>query len=77
MFSKLMARLSEFHNWLHDMWGRQEGVNDDNVDITMGVTTRFPGVVDGHQVGYEGIRPATQVGPRTVEACQGGHDDGA
>ena len=33
-------------------------------------------VVDGDQVGYDGIRPATQVGPRRVEACLGGHDDG-
>ena len=72
-----MARLTKFHNRLHDVWERQDGVKDDNVDITTGVTTRFPGGVDGHQAGYEGIRPATQVGPRTVEGCLGGHDDGA
>ena len=54
-----MARLSDFHNWLHDVWERQDGVKDDNVDITTGVTTRFPGGVDGHQAGYEGIRQAT------------------
>ena len=72
-----MARLSEFHNWLHDVWERQDGISDDHVDITTGVTARFPGGVDGHQAGYEGVRQATQVGPRTVEADLGGHDDGA
>ena len=54
-----MARLSDFHNWLHDVWERQDGISDDHVDITTGVTTRFPGGVDGHQAGYEGIRQAT------------------
>ena len=53
-------------NWLHDMWGRQEGVNDDNDDITAGVTTWSPSGVDGVQAGYDGIRPATQVGRRGV-----------
>ena len=72
-----MARLSEFRNRLHDVCGRQDGISDDHVDITTRVTTRFPGVVDGHQAGYEGVRQATQVGPRTVEAGLGGHDDGA
>ena len=77
LFSKLMARLSEFHNWHNDACGRQDGICDDHVDITTGVTTRFLGGIDGDQVGYEGIRPATQVGPRTVESGLGGHDDGA
>ena len=31
-----MARLSEFHNWHNDVWGRQDGISDDNVDITTG-----------------------------------------
>ena len=71
-----MARLSKFHNWLHDVWERQDGISDDHVDITTVATTRFPGGVDGHQAGYEGIRQATQVGPRTVEGCLGSHDEG-
>ena len=49
-----MARQVPLQNMLHDVWGRQEGVNDDNVDITTGVTTRFPSGVDGDQAGYEG-----------------------
>ena len=53
-------------NTLHGVWGRQEGVNDDNVDITTGVTTRFPRGVDGDHAEYDGIRPATQVGRRWV-----------
>ena len=56
--------------------GATRWLNDDNVDITTGVTTRFPGGVDGHQAGYDGIRSVTQVGPRTVEAGLGGHDAG-
>ena len=71
-----MARLSEFHNWRHDVWERQDGIKDDNVDITKGVTTRFPGGVDGYQAGYDTILQATQVGARTVDAWLGGHDDG-
>ena len=38
--------------------------------------TRFRRGVDGDQSGYDGIRPATHVGPRGVEAGLGGHDDG-
>ena len=57
-----MARLSEFHNWHDDAWQRQDGIDDDNVDITTGVTTRFPRGVDGDQAGYDGMRPASQVG---------------
>ena len=75
LVSKLMARLSEFRNWHNDVWERQDGVKDDHVDITTGVTTRFPGGVDGYQAGYEGIWQATQVGPRPVEAGLGGHND--
>ena len=71
-----MARLSKFRNWHHEVCGRQDGVSDDNVDITTGVTTRFPGGVDGHRAGYEGVQSATQVGPRPVEAGLGGHDAG-
>ena len=71
----VMARLSKFHNRLHDVWERQDGVKDDNVDITTGVTTRFPGGVDGYQAGYEGIWQATQVRPRPVEGSLGGNDD--
>ena len=71
-----MARLSEFRNWHNDVCGRQDGISDDHVDITTGVTTRFPGGVDGHQAGYEGVRPATHLGPRRVEGCLRGNDDG-
>ena len=71
-----MARLSEFHNWLHDVWERQDGISDDHVDITTGVTTRFPGGVDGDQAGYDGVRSATHLGPRRVEGCLRGNDDG-
>ena len=75
-FSKYLARRVPLQNRLHDVWGRQEGVNDDNVDITTEVTTRFPRGVDGDQAGYDGVRPATQVGRRRVEGCLRGHDDG-
>ena len=53
-------------NRLHDVWGRQEGVNDVNVDITTGVTTWSPRGVDGDHAGYDRIQPATQVGRRRV-----------
>ena len=76
MFSKYMARQVRLQNRLHDTWERQEGVNDDNVDLTTVVTTQFPRGVDGDQAGYDGIRPATQVGRRCVEVCLGVHDDG-
>ena len=66
-----MARQVPFQNRLRDVWGRQEGVNDDNVDITTGVTTRFPRGVDGDQAGCDGIRPATQVGRRGSEVGRG------
>ena len=71
-----MARLSEFHNWHNDASERQDGIEDDNVDVTTEVTTRFQRGVEGELAGYDGIRPASQVGPRRVEACLGGHDDG-
>ena len=61
-----MARQVRLQNRLHDIWGRQEGIKDDNVDLTTGVTTRFPSGVDGDHAGYAGIRPATQVGRRGV-----------
>ena len=77
MFSKYMARQVPFQNTLHDVRARQEGVNDDNVDITTGVTTWFPRGVNGDQAGYETIRPATQVGRRGVEGCLRGQDAGA
>ena len=76
IFQNIWPARPDVQNTLHDVFGRQEGVNDDNVGITTGVTTRFPRGVDGDQVGYDGIRPATQVGRRTVEACLGGHDAG-
>ena len=59
-----MARLSEFRNWHNDVCGRQDGISDDNVDITTGVTTLFQMGFDGDQAGYDGIRPATHLGPR-------------
>ena len=46
-------------------------------DITTGVTRRYLTGVDGERAGNDTTRPATQVGPRTVEAGLGGHDDGA
>ena len=58
------------------MWERQEGVNDDNVDITTGVMTRFPRGVDGDQAGYDGIPSAKHVGQRCAEVCLRGRDDG-
>ena len=42
-----------------------------------GVTRRFLKGVDGELAGYDTTWPATQVGPRPVEACLGGQDDGA
>ena len=65
-FSKYMASQVRLQNTLHDVRGRQEGVNDDNVDITTGITTRFPSGVDGDNAGYAGIQPATQVDRRRV-----------
>ena len=76
MFSKYMARQVRLRNGLHDIWGRQEGVNDDNDDITTGVATWFQRGVDGDQAGYETTRPATQVCRRGVDGCLRGHDDG-
>ena len=46
-------------------------------NITTGVTRRYLTGVDGERAGNDTTRPATQVGPRTVEAGLGGHDDGA
>ena len=73
MFSKYMARFFKIYGppgtaseHAYDVWERQEGVNDDNVDITMGVTTWSPSGVDGDHAGYARIRPATQVGRRRV-----------
>ena len=71
-----MARLSKFHNWHNDAWERQEYIKDDNVDTVTGGTTRFQMGVDGDQAGYDRIRPATHVGPRRVDGCLRGHDDG-
>ena len=71
-----MARLSEFCNWHNDVCGRQDGIGDDNVDITTGVTALFPRGVDGDQAGYDGVRSATHLGPRRVEGCLRGNDDG-
>ena len=72
-----MARHVRRSERLHDICGRQEGVNDDNVDLTTGVTTRFPIGFDGDQAGYDGIQSATHLGPRGVEGCLGGHEEGA
>ena len=71
-----MARQVPLQNMLHDVWGRQEGVNDDNVDITTGVTTRSLRVFAGDHAGYDTIRPATHVGRRGAEWCLRGYDDG-
>ena len=42
-----------------------------------GVTRWFLKRVEGERAGNDMTLPATQVGPRTVEAGLGGHDDGA
>ena len=44
IFQNIWPARYRVQNRLHDVFGQQEGVNDDNVDITMGVTTRFPRV---------------------------------
>ena len=46
-------------------------------DVTTGVTTRFQSGFEGERAGNGTTWPATQVGPRTVKAGLGGHDDGA
>ena len=43
----------------------------------MGVTRPFLTVVEGEPTGNDTTWSATQVGPRRVEACLGGQDDGA
>ena len=75
-FSKLVARLSEFHNWHNDASERQDGIEDDNVDVTTEVTTRFQRGVEGELAGYDGVRSATHLGPRRAEGCLRGNDDG-
>ena len=45
-------------------------------DVTTGVPTRSLTGVEGEWDGNDMTRPATQVGPRTVEAGLGGHDAG-
>ena len=45
-------------------------------DVTTGATTRSLTDVDGERAGNDTTWLATQVGPRTVEAGLGGHDDG-
>ena len=71
-----MARLSEFRNWHNDVCGRKDGIKDNNVDITTGVTELFPRGVDGDQAGYDGVRSATHLGPGGAEGCLRGNDDG-
>ena len=56
-FSKYMARQVLRSEHASRRVGRQEGVNDDNVDLTTGVTKRFPRGIDGDHAGYDGIRP--------------------
>ena len=71
-----MARLSEFRNWHNDVCGRQDGISEDHVDITTGVTELFSMGVDGDLAGYDGVRSATHLGPRGAEGRLGGNDDG-
>ena len=47
-----------------------------HVGITTGVTELFPRGVDGDQAGYDGVRPATHLGPGGAEECLRGNDDG-
>ena len=75
MFSKLVARLSEFRNWHNDVCGRQDGISDDRGDVTTG-SRRGSQDVDGDQAGYDGVRSATHLGPRRGEGCLRGNDDG-
>ena len=42
-----------------------------------GVKRLFLTGVEGERAGNDTTWPATQVGPRRIEACLGGHDDGA
>ena len=70
-----MVRLSEFRNWHNDVCGRQDGISEDHVNITTGVTTWFPRGVDGELAGYDGVRSATHLGPRGAEGCLRGNDD--
>ena len=50
---------------------------DHRGDVTTGVTARAVRGVGGEWAGNDTTRPATQVGPRAVEAGLGGQDDGA
>ena len=45
-------------------------------DVTTGVRRWFQRGVEGEPAGNNMTRPATQVGPRAVEAGLGGHDAG-
>ena len=55
----------------------QNAFKEGRGDVTTGVTIRYLTGVDGELAGNDTTWPATQVGPRTDEACLGGHDDGA
>ena len=52
-----------------------EGIGDDVLDATIGVTAGAVRGVEGEQAGKDTTRAATQVGPRPVEVGLGGHDD--
>ena len=54
-----------------------EGIAVDVPDVTTRFTARFLTGVEGEPAGNDTTWSATQVGPRRVEACLGGQDDGA
>ena len=68
IFQSIWPARNRVQNKLHDMWGRQEGVNEDIVCITTGVMTRFPTSVDGDYAGCDTTLAATRVGRRRVDS---------
>ena len=53
-----------------------DGIGDDDKDVTTGVTAWCLGVLSGGHARNDTTRPATQVGLRGHEAGLGGHDAG-
>ena len=75
-FSKYMARqVRRSEHASRRVWSTRRRQRR-HVGVTRGITTWSPRGVDGDHAGYDGIRPATQVGRRGVEAGLRGHDDG-
>ena len=57
-------------------WSGNDGIGDDDKDVTTGGMTRCLGDVEWAQAGYDTTWPATRVVLRGVEAGLGGHDAG-